>query len=141
MASVNTGLSESRNQYSVVDDGGEVIQIEASGGALPPVRARVVCRNPARLGATGAANEVALWHRAFPHVLQLDFTTLEPSWQPYFDAEHRQAGEVTTPALFARGIGRHGPRPEADRTEKLEPHRHKLSYRNKAALSSTWGRP
>lgn len=46
----------SRNQYSVVGDSGEVIQIEASGACRRRARA-LVCRNPARLGATGAANE------------------------------------------------------------------------------------
>lgn len=53
----------SRNQYSVVGDSGEVIQIEASGACRRRARA-LVCRNPARLGATGAANE-SRWHRHF----------------------------------------------------------------------------
>lgn len=123
----------SRNQYSVVGDSGEVIQIEASGACRRRARA-LVCRNPARLGATARRMNRAL-AQAFPHVYcELDFTTpLELAVATILSAQSTDKRvNLTTPALFARYRTARD-YAQADRTELESLIRPTGFYRNKAA--------
>lgn len=123
----------SRNQYSVVGDSGEVIQIEASGACRRRARA-LVCRNPARLGATGAANESRFGTGISARILRagLHHAARASRGNHTFGAEHRQTGEFDDASLV-RAVSDGTDYAQADRTELESLIRPTGFYRNKAA--------
>ncbi|CKR04564.1 Uncharacterised protein [Mycobacterium tuberculosis] len=112
----------SRNQYSVVGDSGEVIQIEASGACRRRARA-LVCRNPARLGATGAANESRFGTGISARILRagLHHAARASRGNHTFGAEHRQTGEFDDASLVRAVSDGTGLRPGGSHRAR-EPH-------------------